>query len=284
MKIPLFLLCAVVTMSAQAASLADRLGDASQWRSLDWTHAGASPAWNDRAWVDYLGPQPANEHRSRIQSLLLAGGEWHAIVSQQGSQPRLTLYTTQEDAARNQCHALYQWAQQHFGAPARLVDASYRLSGHPQHIDKHAQWEVGATRITEDCQGQQENRSQFVIATLRFEARAAQNELAALQAWRCSRQLRAAGGHGPRALNDMTFIVDASGNSLRRADNVPIRTRSQALTADPIRFSLQQGDTVNDYRIEKASGVLEGSLWQRGAQQAEVSGQCRAQSVTPAQP
>ncbi|WP_028536278.1 hypothetical protein [Paludibacterium yongneupense] len=284
MKIPFFLFCAVVPLLTQAATLADRLGDAGMWRAMDWAHASASPVWNEHSWVDYLGEQPGNEHRSRIQRVMLAGGEWHAILSQQGPEARLTLYTTQDDATRNQCHALYQWGLQHFGAPARTTDASYRLAGRPLHIDKHVQWDLGQTRVTEDCQGQQENRFQFVIATLHFDSGRAPSELQALQSWRCSRQLRTAGSHAAHPLNEMSVIVDAGANTLRRSDNVPIRTRNLTLVGDPIRFSLQQGDTVNDYRIEKTTGALEGTLWQHGAQQAEVSGQCHQQSVTPAQP
>jgi hypothetical protein len=294
-------LCLVFCCSATATaqSLVEQLGDASTWKSFDWSAPSASAIWQDHNWVDYLGKQSATENRQKIQAFLLDRVEWQAILEtrQDGNaQPwQLTIYTPAVDTQTDHCDSLYAWASHHFGQPRIAVDGSYRIpatAGVPEHsyTDRHYQWDIGTTRVTQACIGQSslkegEETHPYAVSTLRFTAHEATGEVHPLINAHCTRSLRLSDSSDiPLKMSDITFIIDANNGSIRRPDLVPIRVRNVAVASDQVRFSIAIDKSTNDYRIDLPSGQLSATMLVSGIRAGEVSGQCDMSAVLTAPP
>ncbi|MBV8046946.1 MAG: hypothetical protein JO171_07330 [Paludibacterium sp.] len=267
--------------------LPELLGDPAQWRQLDWAQAASSTVWQDHGWLSYLGKQSGNLSHDRIQAFRLDGIDWQATLDTHTDNgapvAQLTVYSPGEDGQLDHCSNLYDWAQHHFGPPAAAVDGSYHIAGNdgtPVHgfIDRHYQWDVGTTRIIEDCQGQSTGSDNIVYAasSLRFMPLAAGNAVHPLISAKCSRSLRLTdSGDIPLKMSDIVFVIDENNGSIRRPDLVPIRVHNVQVGPQQIGFSLTLDQSTNDYHIDLPSGQLSANMSISGIRAGQVSGQCR---------
>ena len=294
------LLSAYLAPAVAGGSLAEIVGNASYWQTMDWDNAAASTAWQDHNWVSYLGKQDGSEKRARIQDFVLAGGEWQATLSQRvgnsNAPDQLTVYTPAEDTQKDQCDALYHWSFQHFGAPHIAMDGSYRLpasAGSPEHryTDRHYLWDLGNSRITQDCIGQMavtpdaDSQHLYAVSSLRFTAKDATPELPPLVNAKCTRTLHLSDSSDiPLKMSDIAFVIDEKNGSIRRPDLVPIRVRNVLVTHDQVRFSLTLDKSNNDYQIERPSGQLNATMSIAGIRAGAVSGLCTLTPILTAQP
>lgn len=280
--------------------LTEVIADAGYWRRLDWTRAPDSAAWQDHNWVNYLGKQSPTETRSRIQAFRLEGSEWQATLGQRtdrtDSPYQLTLYTPAEDPQQHRCDTLYHWATAHFGEPRIAVDGSYGMpataaSAERRYIDRHYQWDLGNTRITQDCIGQfsqppeADPQHVYAASSMRFSPLAETPEIHPLVNVHCSRQLRLTDSSGlPLRMSDIAFVVDENTGSIRRPDLVPIRVRNVQVTRDQVHFTLTIDKSTNDYRIDLPSGQMSATMTVSGIRAGEATGQCTLAPVLTALP
>lgn len=286
--------CWTLHAAASPRGFVDQLGDIRYWQDLDWNSAPSSAAWQDHNWVSYLGKQGSGENREKIQAFRLEGSEWQATLSQQRNSRSapyiLTIYTPVEDPPRDQCDTLTHWASRHFGPPQISIDGSYRLaaagdSPERRAIDRHYQWVIGTTRITQDCIGQFTSsattppQSGYAASSLRFTPKDGSPELHPLTSAKCSRVLRLNDSSDiPLKMTDMTFVIDENNGSIRRSDLVPIRVRNVLVTSSEVRFSIVLDKSNNEYQIERTGGALSATMSISGIRAGSVSGQC---SLTP---
>lgn len=285
--------------ASAARTLPDMLGDRDLWQSFDWNNAPASPIWQDRNWYDYLGRQSGTENRQKIQAFNLNGAEWQATLetrqANQASPWQLTIYTPAADTQTDHCDQLYAWAVRHFGAPRIAVDGSYRIPASPGaaehgYTDRHYQWDLGKTRVTQACIGQsalkQDGESRpYAVSALRFAARETVADIHPLVSVRCNRALRLNDSRDiPLKMSDITFVIDENNGSIRRPDLVPIRVRNVAVASDQVRFSIAIDKSTNDYRIDLPSGELNATMSIAGIRAGLVSGQCSLSPVLTAEP
>lgn len=279
-------------------AFSEQIGEMHYWQELDWASAPTSAAWLDHNWVNYLGKQNSDENREKIQAFRLEGSEWQATLSQRrdnNADPHLlTIYTPAEDPPQDRCEALYHWAFKHFGAPQKTMDGSYRLPASgtsPEHrtIDRHYQWEIGHTRVTQECLGQFSGNNDavpsYAASFLRFTAKDATPELHPLINAKCTRVLRLNDSSEiPLKMSDIVFVVDENNGSIRRSDLVPLRVRNVAVANTGIHFSITLDKSNNDYQIERPSGALTATMSIGGIRAGSVSGQCSLTPIITAQP
>ncbi|TDR72005.1 hypothetical protein [Paludibacterium purpuratum] len=272
--------------------LADLLGDAALWQQLDWTQATGSAPWQDRAWVNFLGKQTGSITHDRIQALRLDGIDWQATLDEhQGVTPsaQLTVYTPAEDNQLDHCGNLYSWAQHHFGQPGMTVDGSYRIAGSGGssahgYTDRHYQWDLGNTRIIEDCQGQSTGDGTIVYAasSLRFAPQSAGNTVHPLILAKCSRSLRLNDASDiPLKMSDIVFVVDENNGSIRRPDLVPIRVHNVQVNPRQVSFNLTLDQSTNEYQVDLPSGQLTATMSIAAIRAGQVTGQCSLRPLPP---
>jgi hypothetical protein len=306
MKCVRTLLCLLLSSCAGLAfgsgrTFSDTIGDSHFWQTLDWSQAQDSPVWQDRDWVSYVGKQSDAETREKIQDFRLNGAEWQATLSQTphklATPFQLTIYTPAENTQQDQCDALYHWAINHFGPPHISEDGSYRLpaSGQsPEHryIDRRYQWDLGTTRVTQECTGQltitngvADSAHLYAASSMRFTQKEASPSLHPLILAKCTRALRLTDSRDiPLKMSDITFVIDENTGSIRRPDLVPIRVRNVLVSSDQVQFSLALDKSNNDYQIERPSGILNANMSISGIQAGTVSGQCSLVPMLTAEP
>jgi hypothetical protein len=292
------LTCAGGTVAAAGTSLTELLGSSELWRTFDWPNAPDSQIWHNRNWVDYLGSQSDTEHRLKIQEFSLGNIEWQTTLeARQGNKSspwQLTVYTPATDTLVDHCDSLYTWAVHHFGAPRIAVDGSYSIpgtEGSPEHryADRHYQWDLGNTRITQECVGQSELKEgdtsrPYAVSALRFAALDTVAEIHPLISAHCTRSLRLnESGDLPLKMSDLTFIIDENNGAIRRPDLVPIRVRTVSIGKDQVRFSIAIDKSTNDYQIDLPSGQLSATMSVSGIRAGRVNGQCSMTPVLTAQ-
>ncbi|WP_215782242.1 hypothetical protein [Paludibacterium sp. B53371] len=281
------LVISVWTGSSLAAgrTLPEWLGDALFWQQLDWYQAPSSAIWQDRGWVSYLGKQSGNTSHDRIQAFKLDGIDWQATLDNKvDGQPaqQLTIYSPGEDSQADHCGNLFNWAMHHFGPPTITVDGSYRLAsaagkGAHSYTDLHYQWDLGTTRIIQECQGHngEDGSTIFAAASLRFSALSAGHVIHPLISAKCSRSLRLNDSSDiPLKMSDIVFIIDENNGSIRRPDLVPIRVHQVTVNPQLVRFSLTLDQSNNDYQIDLPAGTLNANMSIAGVRTGQVSGQC----------
>jgi hypothetical protein len=289
-----------LTTIAATHGLPDQIGDASYWQQLDWNTAPASSIWQDRNWVSYLGKQTSAETREKIQAFRLGGSEWQATLSRQKTGKTtpylLTIYTPADEMSKDRCDSLYHWATQHYGQPQTSMDGSYRLPASglsPEHrtIDRHYQWTLGTTRITQECVGQLSDNTANSPATgyaasfLRFTPRDNTPELHPLISAKCSRTLHLNDANDiPLRMSDFIFVMDENNGTIRRSDLVPLSVKNAAVASNLLRFSITLDKSNNDYSIERPSGRLSAIMSISGIQAASVEGQCNLTPILTAEP
>jgi hypothetical protein len=296
---PVLVLCCTVA-HANGAPFADRVGDADYWQTLDWSNAPSTTVWLDRNWVNYLGRQDKGEHRDWIQAFPTGGTEWQATLSRRSdttvSPYELTIYTPAEDSDTDQCNKMFHWAVKRFGSPHIAVDGSYSLPAagstlERRNIDRHYQWDLGTTRITQECMGQLAINSDgtpqnvYAESSLRFTQKEASSELPPLVAAKCSRVLRLTSSSDiPLKMSDIAFIIDENTSSIRRPDLVPIHVGNVQVSRDMVSFTLTLDKSNNDYQIDRGNGQLSATMSISGIRAGMVSGQCTLTPILTAQP
>ena len=281
------------TATAAAPELSELVGQPAFWQDFDWQHANNSSLWKNQRWINYLGSQPADSTRDKIQELMLDKLEWQAIIEHtekpQRSPYQLTIYTPVTETDKDSCDILLAWASQHFGAPQLGIQGSYRLqSAAPsqQTIDRRYQWTLGNTRITEICNGRisrglRDTPAQiWAESALRFAAADRTAALTPLLQASCSRVMHSIDNQGTtRALATMTFIIDRDHQLIRRNDLVPLKVDHLDINQLEARFDLVQGNATNRYRIDLNTGQLQAEIGITGIPVALVNGQCKMETL-----
>lgn len=278
--IPLF---ALLPLTLAGAALPDHLGDIAQWKTLDWDHPGTSALWQEKNWVNYIGAPAPGENRQRIQDLRIADVDVFAILARTGAarQPdQLQLLTHANDRRRNQCQALSRWAKARFGVPGLVVDGGYTLTADSNKstiLDLNAQWELGTTRLTLLCQAR-ETAGKTVseaFSRLVFSSAASTPPLKPLLTVTCTRNEQAGASEPARSLERMAFIVDENRLLIRRPDKAPLKASEVRIENDSVTFSLEKDTASNDYRLDRSSGRLTGTLRLAGIPMIRISGHCQ---------
>ncbi|GGY17202.1 hypothetical protein [Paludibacterium paludis] len=279
-----------------AGAFPEQAGNAAFWKAMDWDHPATTPVWQDRNWVNYIGVPAPGETRQRIQDVRLADVDLLAILARSGTSSRqpdqLQLLTQAADRRRDQCPALTRWAKSRFGAPAATSDAGYTLNAESGkgmvQSDLSYQWDIGTTRLTLLCQTREiptQPGKPLVesFSRLTFGSLAATPELKPLVSASCTRNEHAAGASEPgKSLDRMGFVIDENKRLIRRPDKVPLKASDVRIDRDSVSFSLERDTASNDYRLDRNTGLLTGTLRLAGIPMIRISGHCQLKPLTGA--
>lgn len=234
-----------------------------------WSSMEASPIWNTGGWSDYTGEQTIERTWLKQRETVFAGIPMTAQFSKRnsGDKPWLLVFNTVKAQVAD-CRNSIAWATAAYGNPTASFDysqSSPKTEQNPvaiQFLERGAQYELGATRLTVSCMGilfpsaDNQTADQTIAVTFNFARPTTQNKLVPLFALSCSRKATFQDGE-IRALEPLEFHVDEYGKAVRNLQKDRFGSDTE-ITADHISFAINTQKLNQIYHIDRRTGRLSG--------------------------